>query len=60
MNLIWQQDKNVPVGNAYNKGTYLSGTGKYKGITGYYILEGSALPDGNWTARITGGEYRIP
>ena len=60
INLIWQQEKVVPAGTSYNKGTYLSGTGKYQGITGYYILEGSALADRNWTTRITGGEYRLP
>jgi hypothetical protein len=58
INLLWVRT-DVPGGLAEpkTKGTYLSGTGKYSGIQGYYTF-GCKL---NGTlCNITGGEYKIP
>ena len=60
VNLVWEQT-HVPAqaGVAKTKGTYLSGTGKYAGIQGYYTflchLHGAMA-----NCKITAGEYRLP
>jgi len=60
VNLVWEQT-HVPAqaGVAKTKGTYLSGTGKYAGIQGYYTflchLNGAMA-----NCKITAGEYKLP
>ena len=58
INLIWART-NVPgpVGEPKTKGTYVSGTGKYTGIQGYYTF---ACKQGGTICTITSGEYKIP
>ena len=58
INLLWERT-NVPgpVADLKTKGTYLSGTGKYTGIQGYYTFLCHA---GGVVCNITTGEYRIP
>ncbi len=54
-----QAEELRPVGSSYNKGTYLAGTGKYKGIAGYYLFEVKFIADGVWSGDIVGGEYNL-
>jgi len=60
INLVWEQtDTPMTAGTAKTKGTYLSGTGKYSGIQGYYTFAcnlGGAMAN----CDITAGEYTIP
>ena len=58
--LRWQTEELRPLGSSYNKGTYLAGTGKYKGITGYYLFEVKFIADGVWSGDLVGGEYKLP
>jgi hypothetical protein len=58
--LRWQPEKTTPAGQFYNRGTYLHGTGKYRGIQGYYLLEGRAAPDSNFIGDFVAGEYKLP
>lgn len=59
INLLWVRT-NVPgpAGEPKTKGTYLSGTGKYAGIQGYYTF--SCRGGGTSVCTITSGEYKIP
>ena len=58
INLMWEQT-HVPAATdtAKTKGTYLSGTGKYAGIQGYYTF---SCKLGGVVCDITGGEYKLP
>ena len=56
----WQPDKPTPAGQFLNRGTYLHGTGKYTGISGYYLLEGRAAADSNFVGNFIAGEYKLP
>jgi hypothetical protein len=58
INLLWART-DLPAGFAEpkTKGTYLSGTGKYNGIQGYYTFSCKA---GGQICNITSGEYKIP
>lgn len=58
INLVWEQT-NVPAATstAKTKGTYLSGTGKYEGIQGYYTF---SCELGGIVCDITAGEYQLP
>lgn len=60
INLLWDR-QDVPgtaaVGN--NKGTYLSGTGKYKGIQGHYKIT-CRLMGALALCNLNGGDYKIP
>ena len=58
INLLWQRT-NVPgpAADAKTKGTYLSGTGKYAGIQGYYTF---SCRQGGVVCSVTAGEYKIP
>ena len=58
INLLWERT-NVPGAppEPKTKGTYLSGTGKYTGIQGYYTF---ACRQGGTICSITSGEYKIP
>jgi len=60
INLIWERINN-PGGpaEAKTKGTYLSGTGKYTGIQGYYTFT-CQLSGAMANCSITGGEYKVP
>ncbi len=60
INLVWEQT-HVPAaaGAAKTKGTYLSGTGKYAGIQGYYTFS-CRLSGAMANCNITAGEYTIP
>ena len=60
INLIWEQT-HVPaaLGSAKTKGTYLSGTGKYAGINGYYTFS-CQLSGAMSICDITSGEYALP
>jgi len=60
INLIWERT-NVPGGGAEakTKGTYLSGTGKYSGIQGYYTFS-CQLNGAMANCNITSGEYKLP
>jgi predicted RecA/RadA family phage recombinase len=58
INLVWEQTHvPAPTGVAKTKGTYLSGTGKYEGIQGYYTF---SCKLGGIVCNITAGDYRIP
>lgn len=58
INLLWERtDLPGPIATPKTKGTYLSGTGKYAGIKGYYTF--SCRLDGT-LCTITSGEYRTP
>ena len=59
INLLWARTDvpGPPVGPGVvikTKGTYLSGTGKYAGIQGYYTFSCATV------CTITSGEYKIP
>lgn len=58
INLLWERT-DVPglPADAKTKGIYLSGTGKYNGIKGYYTF---ACRQGGLSCSITTGEYKIP
>lgn len=58
INLLWQRT-NIPgpAPDAKTKGTYLSGTGKYAGIQGYYTF---SCRQGGVVCNVTAGEYKIP
>ena len=58
INLLWVRT-NVPgpVPEPKTKGTYLSGTGKYSGIQGYYTF---SCRQAGTVCTITSGEYKIP
>ncbi len=60
INLVWEQT-HVPAatGAAKTKGTYLSGTGKYAGIQGYYTFS-CQLSGAMANCNITTGEYKLP
>lgn len=60
INLVWERINN-PGGpaEAKTKGTYLSGTGKYTGIQGYYTLT-CQLSGAMANCSITGGDYKLP
>jgi len=60
VNLVWEQTNvPAPAGKAKTKGTYLSGTGKYEGIQGYYTFL-CHLSGAMASCEITSGEYRLP
>lgn len=58
INLLWQRT-NVPgpAADPKTKGTYLSGTGKYLGIQGYYTF---SCRQNGVVCNVTAGEYKIP
>lgn len=58
INVVWERT-NVPgpFDDAKTRGTYVSGTGKFHGIEGYYTF---ACLKGGLVCGITGGKYRIP
>ncbi len=58
VNLLWERT-NIPgpVPDAKTKGTYLSGTGKYAGIQGYYTF---SCRLGGVVCNVTAGKYKIP
>jgi hypothetical protein len=60
VNLVWERtDLRGGMAGGKTKGTYLSGTGKYTGIQGYYTFscQHSGAMD---ICNITGGEYKVP
>ncbi len=58
INLYWQRtDAPAPPDEPKTKGTYLSGTGKYEGIQGYYTF---ACRQSGSICTVTSGEYAIP
>jgi hypothetical protein len=58
INLLWERTNTPgPVPEPKTKGTYLSGTGKYSGIQGYYTF---ACRQGGTVCSITAGDYKIP
>lgn len=58
INLLWARtDVPGPIATPKTKGTYLSGTGKYAGISGYYTF---ACRLNGTLCTIAGGEYRTP
>jgi hypothetical protein len=60
INLVWErQDVPGAASEGNNKGTYLSGTGKYAGIQGHYTIR-CRLSGAMAICGLTGGEYRIP
>lgn len=60
INLLWER-MDVPgaASPGNNKGTYLSGTGKYAGIQGHYTIT-CRLIGALAICNLTGGEYKIP
>ena len=58
INLVWEQT-HVPAatGTARTRGSYVSGTGKYEGIQGYYTF---SCKLGGLVCDITSGEYKLP
>ena len=46
-----------PFDDAKTRGTYVSGTGKFRAIQGYYTF---ACVKGGLVCDITGGEFRVP
>jgi hypothetical protein len=58
INLVFERT-DLPGGTAElkTKGTYLSGTGKYTGIQGYYTF---SCRQGGILGTATGGEYKVP
>jgi hypothetical protein len=59
VNLVFERT-DLPGGTAElkTKGTYISGTGKYVGITGHYLF--SCKSKGADLCTATGGDYKIP
>jgi hypothetical protein len=60
INLLWER-MDVPgaASEGNNKGTYLSGTGKYAGIQGHYKIT-CRLTGALALCNLNGGEYKIP
>jgi hypothetical protein len=60
INLVWERT-DIPGGAAQGKtkGTYLSGTGKYMGIQGYYTFS-CQISGAMANCNITSGEYKLP
>jgi len=60
INLLWERT-DVPGGtvDGKTKGTYLSGTGKYTGIQGFYTFS-CRLQGAMAACNITSGEYKMP
>ena len=60
INLVWERINNPgEPAEAKTKGTYLSGTGKYMGVQGYYTLT-CQLSGAMANCSITSGEYKVP
>lgn len=60
VNLVWERtDLRGGMAGGKTKGTYISGTGKYTGIQGYYTFacQHSGAMD---ICSITSGEYKVP